>query len=369
MHWIDDIRRDIASIHSSLKELKKFGAPELILMTSVMTYWYPGVHETIREVRQIHPETPIILGGNYATLCRNHAQQFSGADRIITGGDFKTIFNGLKFHLGDKLDIDQIPLDFSGYPVPDYSFYSTLHSAAILTSRGCPYACDYCASRHLWQGYKHRTINSVTDEIMFLQESMQSVNIAFYDDALLFNAESHLLPILKSIQARGFKGKLHLPNGISPGNLTLEIAEFMKATGFYTLRLSFESAIKKFQHRFSNKVSNEAFKQSVQIFYQAGFVPSQIETYVMTGLPGQTIEDIKETLQFVHDCGARSIVTRYALVPHTADFNREISKHPEYETEPLYHNNTLAPYRFSDSNDFWVFKELEQYCRELNQKL
>jgi radical SAM superfamily enzyme YgiQ (UPF0313 family) len=62
------------------KELKKVEKPIAILVTSLMTYWYPGVFEAIQLARNIHPHVPIVLGGIYATLCTEHARKYSHAD-------------------------------------------------------------------------------------------------------------------------------------------------------------------------------------------------------------------------------------------------------------------------------------------------
>ena len=61
------------------------GRPDLILVTSLMTYWYPGVQETIQELKSRLPDVPVVLGGVYASLCFDHAKQHSGADRVVRG--------------------------------------------------------------------------------------------------------------------------------------------------------------------------------------------------------------------------------------------------------------------------------------------
>jgi len=67
-------------------ELKGMENPAAILVTSLMTYWYPGVKEVISLAREIHPEVPVLVGGIYANLCREHALEFSGADQVLGGG-------------------------------------------------------------------------------------------------------------------------------------------------------------------------------------------------------------------------------------------------------------------------------------------
>jgi len=66
-------------------KLARLIEPNAIYVTSGMTYWYPGVQQTIRIVREVFPKVPITLGGIYATLCPEHAYNASGADHIWSG--------------------------------------------------------------------------------------------------------------------------------------------------------------------------------------------------------------------------------------------------------------------------------------------
>ena len=59
--------------------------PDFILMTSGMTCWYTGVQETVSFLKRVIPNVPVILGGLYATLCREHAVRSSGAEHVISG--------------------------------------------------------------------------------------------------------------------------------------------------------------------------------------------------------------------------------------------------------------------------------------------
>jgi len=70
---------------SLLRNSGRGDRPDIVLVTSMMTYWYPGVFEAIRIISDLLPGTPVVLGGNYATLCRDHAVQNSGADVVLPG--------------------------------------------------------------------------------------------------------------------------------------------------------------------------------------------------------------------------------------------------------------------------------------------
>ena len=68
-----------------LKKLSNIEEPDLICVSSGMTYWYPGVFKIIEITRNLFKKTSIVLGGIYATLCYEHAKRHSGADIIFNG--------------------------------------------------------------------------------------------------------------------------------------------------------------------------------------------------------------------------------------------------------------------------------------------
>ncbi|MCX8014570.1 MAG: cobalamin-dependent protein, partial [candidate division WOR-3 bacterium] len=154
--------------------LENIERPDWICVTSIMTYWYPGVFEMIKILKQYFPDVPIILGGIYATLCYDHARKFSNADIVISGKaerNLSQVIPNLK------------PTSFLELPYPAFDLYAKLDYACVLTSQGCPFNCSYCAVPHLTDKYIYRDYRSVVDEIEYYQ-SFGVNNIAFYDDAL-----------------------------------------------------------------------------------------------------------------------------------------------------------------------------------------
>jgi hypothetical protein len=67
-----------------VKYAKSIPKPDLVMITSMMTYWYPAVFDMVTLAHQAFPGIPVILGGNYVTLIPEHASR-SGADFILPG--------------------------------------------------------------------------------------------------------------------------------------------------------------------------------------------------------------------------------------------------------------------------------------------
>ncbi|MBA7522934.1 hypothetical protein ES705_15054 [subsurface metagenome] len=109
-----------------LKIINEIDQPDIIFITSTMTYWYPGVFEATKILKEKFPQTKIILGGIYATLCEKHAKEYSGADIIFTGPSEKhliKLISDLGYIQNTKLELD--------YVIPDFSLYKKLHYGVI----------------------------------------------------------------------------------------------------------------------------------------------------------------------------------------------------------------------------------------------
>jgi hypothetical protein len=110
------------------------------------------ISETIKIIKQISPQTIIILGGPEASYLP-HRVDFSGADYIIQGeGDIAF------YELCKSLHVNNLPkeklikakmVDLSKIELP-YKYYSD-HDVQnryiyVEASRGCPYSCEFCLS-------------------------------------------------------------------------------------------------------------------------------------------------------------------------------------------------------------------------------
>jgi radical SAM superfamily enzyme YgiQ (UPF0313 family) len=68
--------------------LEKFSSmerPDVMGITSGMTYWYPGLFKAVEMTREFFKDVPIVIGGIYATLCYEHAKKYSGVDIVFNG--------------------------------------------------------------------------------------------------------------------------------------------------------------------------------------------------------------------------------------------------------------------------------------------
>jgi radical SAM superfamily enzyme YgiQ (UPF0313 family) len=315
---------------------------DLIIVTSIMTYWYPGVIEAIDIVRQLSPGMPVILGGIYGTLYSDHATSNSGADHVFRGhisGALAKIIN----NSGIKLNRGSAPGSYY-----NLGLYESYPFAPLITSSGCRYKCSYCASPLLFKGFKQRGPMEVVREIKDLYRKGVR-DFAFYDDALLVNADSHLKIILKQVTKSGLKVRFHCPNGMHVRFIDDELAGLMKQSGFTTLRLSLETVDEDRQAKTSGKTTTENFLSAVSSLKNHGFEKKHIGVYLMYGLPGQDFAEVLEGVEFLKSLGVRINLTEFSPIPGTSSWDELISHGIiDDSIDPLVTNNSVFSLLYAD---------------------
>lgn len=326
-----------------IRHLHNAGEPDIVLVTSVMTYWYPGVFKTIKMVKKTFgPGIQLILGGIYTKLCPGHAKAGSGADHIYNADSHVELIKMIEQITGKHFNGDLTPPGFPDYPLPLHELHKNSVFFSVLTRMGCPYSCSYCASGILCRGFFKRSVSSVVSEIMEYSKRFHVKNVAFYDDAILIDPENHIIPILEKIIENVRKFFFHLPNGIHSSLMTKKIARLFYSAGIKTIRIGLETTDKKLQNKFGNKTSNVDYMRAVNLLREAGYGKRDIGTYIMAGLPSQTAGSVEKSLEFVGRAGGSPYLSYFSPIPGTKIWPEAVRSTPfPIDKEPLFQNNTV----------------------------
>jgi len=325
------------------RKLLSISAPDMVLVTCMMTYWYPGAFAAIRLLRESLPGIPILLGGNYVTLCPDHAGQ-SGADRIFAGPGERHFSEIIGTYFDDRPRVLPDFEDLDSYPRPAFDLLGRLDQLPLLTSRGCPFRCSYCASSRLHPRFQRRHPHRVAEEIFDWHDRFGVRHFSIYDDAFLVDPPSLALPLLDAIVRRHANLSFHCPNGLHLRHITPYLARMLFRAGFRTLRFGFETVDPDRQAATGGKVNSDHLIAAVRYLCEAGYEASDIGVYLLCGLPGQTAEEIDGSIRFVQSLGARPVLAEYSPIPGTALWPEALRASPyDLGNEPLCHNNTLLP--------------------------
>ncbi|MBU0533758.1 MAG: radical SAM protein [Candidatus Omnitrophica bacterium] len=347
----------------AIEEVKNILKPDFIFMTSGMTYWYPGVEHTAKFLKGEFPDVPILLGGIYATLLPEHAKSLEGIGYVISGSDLSSVCVQLSSILGQNIASPKY------YIYPEYSLLSDTSSLVVETSKGCPFNCSYCGSKLFHGQFVQRQPKEVVDEIEFYREKYGVKDIAFYDDALLVNADKHIIPILDGVLRRGITVNFHTPNGLHVRFIDKKLAKKLKESNFKTITLSFETVNPIRQKNTGGKVTTEEFKTAVENLKSVGFSGKDIGVYLMIGMPYQKQEEVEEGIKFLHNLKVHITLVTYSLVPHTMD--EKILKDEgiiDDNLDPLWHNDTILPL-IRGNFSFSSIRKLRDKVSALNRKI
>ena len=341
--------------------LSQLPQPDVVLVTSGMTYWYPGVMEVIRHVRTRFGRVPIGLGGVYATLCAEHARQHAGADLVVVGPGMVAALRLVDDVTGHDSEPDRYAAPRT-WPAPAHHLVSRPF-AGIVTSWGCPYRCTYCASHRLQPTFVQREAGAVVEEVAgCAQRGIR--DFAFYDDALLIGRGRHLTSILKGTLSCGWHVRFHTPNGLHARGITPELAKLMRRAGFATIRLSLETIEPNRQRTTGGKVTNEDFARGVSYLKSAGYGPEELGAYILAGLPGQPLAEVEDTVNYVHGHGVQAKLALFSPIPGTPDGDRALA----VDADPLLHNNTVRPY-MQETGYLNELQRIKQAAKEGNLAL
>ncbi len=206
-----------------------------------------------------------------------------------------------------------LPID-KYVPLPNDEY--RLPKTAMITSRGCPYQCIFCA--HHTFGHRHRTNRAerVVEEMHQVVGRYGVRDVAFVDS--LFTPNRNRVNALLTAMEKD-------PPGVSwtcscrANLLSEDMLRRMKANGCWKIRIAIESGNEEVLKTIKKQVTKEQFAETVHIADRLGI---QVKAFFMIGHIGDTAETIEETIDFA--CSL-------PLVDVTAQINTPLPGTPQYE--------------------------------------
>jgi anaerobic magnesium-protoporphyrin IX monomethyl ester cyclase len=199
-------------------------------------------------------------------------------------------------------DLDRIP--FPGWelirpetypPAQHGAFFRRFPIAPIITTRGCPYACKFCAAPVLCgREMRYRDPDSVMDEIKMLYSRFRIREFHIIDDNFTINP-NHARAVLEKIIASGLPLSLAFPNGIRTETVDEPLLALMKKAGVYLISLGLESGSDRVLALMNKKLTVKKSEEKIHLMKKTG-----IDTagFFIMGFPGETEADIRRTIRW-----------------------------------------------------------------------
>jgi anaerobic magnesium-protoporphyrin IX monomethyl ester cyclase len=198
-------------------------------------------------------------------------------------------------------DLDGLP--WPAWDLVDVARYRRLwrarhgyHSMNLVSTRGCPYHCNWCAKPIYGQRYAVRSPGSVADEMAWLRERYAPDQLSFADD--IFGLQPGWIErFADAVAARGARIPFKC---LSRADLLGEpVVRALRAAGCRTVWLGAESGSQRILDAMEKGTRVEQIREAALRLHAHGI---ELGFFLQFGYPGETREDIERTRALVREC-------------------------------------------------------------------
>lgn len=308
--------------------------PDVVAFSS-MTFEFFESNAIARQVKEQFG-IPAIIGGAHISSIPSHLKD-SSFDIAVLGEGEQTMLElmqlyerkgsfeakglknvkGIAFKDGNSVteterrtlleDLDSIPfpardlLKLKDYLIPRRAMFPDRLGIymQMLTSRGCPYRCAFCPSSRFWQKTRFHSAEYVVDEMKEISEKYRSVEgIVIWDDLFIADRQ-RVKNILELMKKEGLNERFYFSSTARANLMDSEICKILKEMNVKAISFGLESGSEKILNYLKGgNVTVEQNRSAIKIAKELGFFTSG---YFIIGSPGETEEDLRQTLSLVRD--------------------------------------------------------------------
>jgi len=291
-------------------------APDIIGIT-MFTANYKAAKIIAMLSKTVDPDVKIVVGGSHPTLDPEETVAQEEFDYVIRGeGEFSFLelvegrecedITGLSWKKEGKVihnesrpfisDLDKLP-----FPSRDSFLNNTNYSEMgyLITGRGCPFSCAYCASPRIWQRIvRFRSVQNVIEELRYLKERFNPPVIRLVDDTFNLN-RFRTREICQQIIDEGLDLKWVCEARVD--NLDEELVSLMVEAGCTRIKIGAESGSDRILKMVNKGFTTETIHRGVAIIKKFQL---PLTVYLMVGFPGETNEDLRQTIKLAEELDA-----------------------------------------------------------------
>jgi len=326
------IEKDDDELFKLIVEFK----PDVIGITA-FSYCYEYVSKLIKEIKDF-TKMPLIIGGPHVSATKGQILKQTKADFAMKGESevsflkfleeikkekpaFSKVTNLIwRNDKGEIIENENEPLieDLDVLPFPDYSEfkfaeypYYSAKTIPIITSRGCPFGCNFCSVRlSMGRRFRARSPENVVAEIEhWYKQGFR--NFEINDDCFSLDLE-RAEKICDLILEKNLKITYQLYNGIRVDRVSEMLLRKMKASGCVFISYGAESGNQDTINIIGKGITLDQVKKAVNLANKVGIKNS---VNFIIGHPRETYEKAIKTLEFARKLPT-NFVNIYNLIPY-----------------------------------------------------
>lgn len=314
-------------------DMNEGNAPDVIGVSILFSTAHKTSFRIGELARKKWPNSKILVGGMHATNEVAGLLESNVFDYVVRGEgeiSFIDFINQVqekkepkvtgficreKLKTGLQSELCELPEDLDSIPLPAWHLlnmseyihqrgrrhvettdYEQNRVATVVTSRGCPFFCTFCAS-HTVHGRKmrYRSSESIIEELDVLNQKYKATTIVPEDDLFAVN-KPRFLKVADAIVKRNYDFEWQFSNGLSVAVLDDEVVDALMSLGMYVANIAIESGSEHVQKHIIKKNCN--LKKAVDVVNYCRGKEIYTRTLFILGFPGETIEQMHETIDY-----------------------------------------------------------------------
>lgn len=328
---------ELSNLGNCLKNFKNH--PDFIGITATTTEINIAL-EVARVCKEVLAKSKIVLGGVHPTVMPEETLANENVDFVIRGegehsfielvrGDNQENILGLSYKVNGRQvhnparerikDLDSLPFPaFHLMPMKKYhpplGLYKRLPAVNIITARGCPNRCTYCATHTIW-GDKmyYRSVENIIEEIKYLVTEFCIKEISISDDTFTISKE-RVMQFCDKLLSKDIDLTWSCNSRVE--KIDEEALRLMKKSGCHHICYGIESADEGILKNINKNISLNKARELIKLTKKAGIT---CRASFMFGNPGETSETMKKTLDFAistnPDFAVFNVTTPYPGTP------------------------------------------------------
>lgn len=313
---------------ASAKRIERF-RPDLIGLSSLSSS-FKNVVDIATVCKEKHPDTPLVLGGYFATY--NHDRilsKYDCFDFVVRGEGEETAselvdelqktkpefarVRGLSYRENGLVRInDERPLieDLDSLPFPAYELVShyrfgdlgmtrisTRNVGAIITTRGCYYRCRYCScSAFAKYTVRSRSPQNVVEELLHSTERHGISEYWFVDDNFTYD-KNRVIEICRLMREHGLDPEWHCEGRVN--HCDERMFQEMVRAGCKTIFFGIESCVDRILKYYRKGFTFDVAQKAVKRARRAGL--DNILGSFIIGAPIETVAEMWTTVRRAAD--------------------------------------------------------------------
>jgi len=357
----------------------------------VFTTFAAAAFRTAEIVKEFDKNIKVIIGGPHAlTKAAEVLEICRQVDYVISGDGEKSLLallksiekgivkpkgiRGLSYRSGNNIvSLPPEPMfrDLDNLPIPDRKLlmnekkYSSEDMGLIMTSRGCPYRCTYCAST---KGLAYRSIDSVIEEILTVIRDYKTTQFTFKDDSFTVD-KKRVEELCNKLKKKNIKIKWECNTRVNL--IDKKLLALMRSAGCNFIKVGIESGSERVLKLMNKGITKKQCRTAAKLLKDSGI---HWTGYFMMGVVGEEEDDIYQTLKFMKELGPDlALIGVYEPFPGTVMFEQGIKRglvNPKMTLEKFYTVNPNDYYKTdpnlqTDLIEQNRFLEIEEEVKEV----